>query len=75
MHHLSAIELREKFRTGETSAEVIVRHFLARIAQYDGQIGAFLRTSEERALNQAKALDAKRKAGGKLGSSPQFPSL
>lgn len=73
MHRLSAIQLRDKFCRGELSAETIVRHFLDRIATHDGKIGAFLRTLDERALAKAKALDAKRAAGQKLGKLAAIP--
>ncbi len=73
MHRLSAIELRDKFIRGELSAEAIVRHFLDRIAKYDGQIGSFLRTLDERAFAQARVLDAKRRNGQKLGKLAAIP--
>lgn len=59
MYKLSALELRDKFRRGECTAAAIVKHFLERIEKYDGQIGAFLTVFNERAMQQAKALDEK----------------
>lgn len=73
MHTLSAIEIRNKFCQGELSAVAIVQAFLDRISKYDSQIGAFLVVYQERALAQAKSLDAKRAAGGKLGKLAGVP--
>lgn len=73
MHHLSAIELRDKFKKGELSAAAIVKHFLDRIQKYDSQVGAFLKVYNERALKQAEALDAKRAAGKPLGKLAGIP--
>lgn len=73
MHHLTAIELREKFKDGTYSAVAITRHFLDRIKKYDGEVGAFLTVLEERALKQAAALDAKKAAGKPLGKLAGIP--
>lgn len=73
MHHLSAIEIRDKFIQGEVSAVSIVQFFLDRIAQYDKDVGAFLTVFNERALAKAKELDAKRAAGQKLGKLAGVP--
>lgn len=73
MHTLSAIEIRDKFLKGELSAEKIVRTFLERISKLDGKIGAFLTVFNERAIAKAKALDAKRAAGQKLGKLAAVP--
>lgn len=73
MHTLSAIELRDKFLAGTLSAVEITQTFLNRIQQYDGQIGAFLSVFPERALAKARALDEKRKQGGRLGKLAAIP--
>jgi len=73
MYSLSAIEIRDKFLKGETSAEAIVNYFLNRINLYDKQVGAFLAVFNERALAKAKELDAKRAAGQKLGKLAGIP--
>lgn len=67
MHRLTAIELREQVRKGERSAEEVARYFLQRIAQHDGDVGAFLSVLEERVISQARAIDAKRARGESLG--------
>lgn len=73
MHHLSAIEIRDKFLKGEVSAVSICETFLERIAKYDKEIGAFLSVFNERALNKAKELDAKLARGEKLGRLAAVP--
>lgn len=73
MHTLSAIELRDKFLKGESSAKEIVQHFLDRIRKYDGEVGAFLSVHEERALQKADSLDKKKASGGKMGKLAGIP--
>lgn len=73
MYTLSAIELRDKVHSGELSAVDIAQMFLTRIEENDHQVGAFLRTLKDRALTQAKAVDAKRAAGHKLGKLAGVP--
>ena len=67
MHTLSAIELHNKFLSGELSAVEITRFFLERIEKYDQQTGAFLTVFPEKALAKAAALDAKKAAGENVG--------
>lgn len=73
LHTLSATEIRGKFLSGELSAREITEYFLKRIRTYDGEIGAFLSSFDERALKNADALDAKRKSGTKLGKLAGIP--
>lgn len=73
MHHLSAIELRNKFLNGEYTALAITEYFLDRIEKYNPQIGAFLVVFKERALQKAKELDSKRAKGEKLGKLAAIP--
>lgn len=67
IHLLPAHEIHRLFTEGKLSAEEIVKAFLQRIDALNGQVGAFLAVYHERALNKARELDAKKKAGGKLG--------
>lgn len=73
MHHLSAIELNQKFVNGELKAEAIVSHFLERIHRLDPQVKAFLAVLDARALKKAKELDQKRARGEKLGRLAGVP--
>ena len=73
MYDLSAIEIRDSFLKGERSAVSIVQYFLNRIATYEGQIGAFLKVYEDKALAQAEELDKKRGAQKHLGKLAGIP--
>jgi aspartyl-tRNA(Asn)/glutamyl-tRNA(Gln) amidotransferase subunit A len=73
IHLLSAIQIRDQFLNGKLTAEQIVRHFLDRIKKYDGEIGAFLKVLDERALQKAKQLDERKKKGEKLGKLAGIP--
>ncbi len=73
MHTLSAIEIRDKFLRGECSATEITQTFLNRIKAHDQDVGAFLNVFNDRALEKAKALDAKQKSGQKLGKLAGIP--
>ncbi len=73
MHNLSAIELRNQFKAGKISAVDIISTFLKRIDQYNDQVGAFLTVFHEKALEKAKALDAKRASGASLGKLAGVP--
>ncbi len=54
--------------SGKKSASERVRHFLSEIEKRDGKLGAFIEVYDEWALEQAKKIDGKLKAGKKLGS-------
>lgn len=73
MYQLSAIEIRDKFLRGELTAAEITNHFLSRIKKYDGEIGAFLTTLDDRALKKAEELDKKRAANHPLGKLAGIP--
>lgn len=73
MHHLSAIELRNKFLHGEVSAISILEHFLQRIRRYDSDTGAFLHISEDRAQAVAEELDRNRTENKPLGRLAGVP--
>ncbi len=60
---LSMLELAAKLAAGEVSSVEATRACLARIAQVDGKVKAFLRWDEKGALAAAEASDARRKAG------------
>lgn len=66
LYLLSATELAEKLRAGETTSEELVKIFLDRIKHLDAEIHAFLFVDEEGALQTARQVDADRKTGKKL---------
>ncbi|GAA3988268.1 Asp-tRNA(Asn)/Glu-tRNA(Gln) amidotransferase subunit GatA [Thermobifida alba] len=70
---LSAAELGAAIASGETSAVEATQAYLDRIAAVDGQIHAFLHVAAEKALDQARAVDARRAAGEELGPLAGVP--
>ena len=66
---LSAHELAEKIQAGEVTSHEITQAFLDKIAQTDGDIGAFLHIGAEEALQVADEVDAQ-VAAGKEPASP-----
>ncbi|HLU97083.1 MAG TPA: Asp-tRNA(Asn)/Glu-tRNA(Gln) amidotransferase subunit GatA [Thermobifida alba] len=70
---LSAAELGAAIASGETSAVETTQAYLDRIAAVDGQIHAFLHVAAEKALDQARAVDARRAAGEELGPLAGVP--
>jgi len=73
MHRLSAVELRDAFLKGETTALAIANHYLKRIEAYGSSLGAFLKVLGPRVLLQAEALDKKRAQGKPLGKLAGVP--
>ena len=63
MHNKSIVELGRGLRAGEFSSEELTRSYLDRIAQFDTQLNSFVTVTGERALEQARAADARLRAG------------
>lgn len=59
-------DIREAVNSGATSATEIVAESLKRIAEKDGEIGAFLEVFNDDAMKAAVAVDARIKAGESL---------
>ena len=59
--------------TADATAEAITDAFLASIKSRDGQVKAYQFVDEEAVRAQAKAVDAKRKAGAPLGALAGVP--
>ncbi|ATB31546.1 Asp-tRNA(Asn)/Glu-tRNA(Gln) amidotransferase subunit GatA [Melittangium boletus] len=70
---LTLLELAEKLASGQTSSVEATRACLARIAQVDGKVKAFLRLDERGALAAAEASDARRASGTHLGPLDGVP--
>ena len=66
MHNKTLAELSAGLAAGEFSSLELTEHFLARIRQHDGRLNCFITVTEEQALAQARAADARR-AAGELG--------
>ena len=71
--HATAAELAARIASGEQSAEEVTRAHLDRIAAVDEQVHAFLAVDGERALSQARAVDAKRASGEPLAALAGVP--
>lgn len=69
----TAHELLQSLHRGDTSAEALTGEFLQAIRQRDPHIKAFLDVHETAALEQARAVDAKRKRGEPLGPLAGVP--
>src|SRR5688572_27327302 len=70
---LTLLELARKLASGETSSVEATRACLARIAQVDGKVKAFLRLDEHGALAAAEASDKRRKEGNPAGPLDGVP--
>ncbi|WP_439859643.1 Asp-tRNA(Asn)/Glu-tRNA(Gln) amidotransferase subunit GatA [Pseudomonas sp. MBLB4136] len=67
MHQLTLAEIARGLADKQFSAEELTRDLLARIQQLDPQLNSFISVTEELALTQAKAADARR-ANGESGA-------
>ncbi len=72
LHQKTAAELGRGIRAREYSSEEVTRHFLARIADGNPKLNAFITVCEERALADARRADAliARGEGGPLTGVP-----
>ncbi|MEU9759557.1 Asp-tRNA(Asn)/Glu-tRNA(Gln) amidotransferase subunit GatA [Streptomyces sp. NPDC047985] len=70
---LTAAAIAEKIASGELTAVEVTEAHLARIDAVDEKVHAFLHVDREGALAQARAVDAKRAAGEKLGPLAGVP--
>jgi aspartyl-tRNA(Asn)/glutamyl-tRNA(Gln) amidotransferase subunit A len=75
MHPLarSAADLVAAVRSGDLTAVACTEAFLDRIESVDANVQAFLAVDRGRALDQAAAIDARRKAGQPLGALAGLP--
>jgi aspartyl-tRNA(Asn)/glutamyl-tRNA(Gln) amidotransferase subunit A len=69
----TAGQLLDLLRRGDTSAEALTGEFLQVIRRRDPQVRAFLRVDEAAALDQARAVDGKRRRGEPLGPLAGVP--
>jgi len=67
MHQLTLAEIARALADKQFSAEELTRSLLARIDQLDPQLNSFISVTEEQAVAQAKAADARR-ANGETGA-------
>ncbi|MBI4060363.1 MAG: Asp-tRNA(Asn)/Glu-tRNA(Gln) amidotransferase subunit GatA [Elusimicrobia bacterium] len=69
----SAVQIAEAVKKGEMTAEAVAAAHFARIGKLDATVKAFLAVTKERALEQARRVDEKRKKGGTLGALAGVP--
>ena len=67
MHDQGVTETAARVQKGETTAEATTEAALARIAQLNPAVNAFSHVAGEKAIAQARAVDAKRARGDKPG--------
>ncbi len=70
---LSATKLSSVVKNGEATAEAVALAHFARIEKLDGTVKAFLAVTKDLALEQARAVDQKRKKGETLGALAGVP--
>ena len=70
---MTIFEIVNAIETGTKTAEEITRYYLAQIKEKNPQINAFVEVFEADALAQAKAVDAKKARGEKLGALAGVP--
>jgi len=70
---LTAVEIAALVAGGEASAEEVTRAHLDRVAAVDERVHAFLHVDTEGALDAARAVDARRRAGEPLGPLAGVP--
>ncbi len=69
----SVVEIATGVQRGELTAEQATSRALAQIARHNAELGAFLHVAREEALEQARAVDAKRARGEALGPMAGVP--
>ena len=68
-----AVEIARRVAAGETSAEAVTREHLDLISRRDAGLDAFLAVTADRALAQARRVDAEIAAGGRPGPLAGVP--
>ena len=63
LHTYTLKALSDGLTRGDFSSRELTQHFLARIAQYDGQLNSFITLCGDQALKQADAADVARAQG------------
>jgi aspartyl-tRNA(Asn)/glutamyl-tRNA(Gln) amidotransferase subunit A len=64
---MSACSIRDLIATGDVSATEVTEHFLGRLEEHDATLHTFTDLDRDGAVEQAKAADAARSHGEKLG--------
>ncbi|HEY0216851.1 MAG TPA: amidase [Cellulomonas sp.] len=80
LHDRTAVDLREDLRSGDLTATALTEHYLSRIDRRDGDLGAFVTVTADRARERAASVDRKSTTGttgttGVDGTTPAAPVL
>nr|WP_255769301.1 amidase [Pseudarthrobacter sulfonivorans] len=75
LHKMPAVQLRDSLRSGELSARETAAHFLARIAERNPLLGAFITVTAEQAMADAGAADDRFARLRKSSATTAGPSL
>ena len=67
LHHLTALEQLDWLRRGEVTPRELAEHYLERIDRLDGDLGAFVTVTPERALERADAVAGTPHSRGAVG--------
>jgi aspartyl-tRNA(Asn)/glutamyl-tRNA(Gln) amidotransferase subunit A len=73
MTNLSASDLLPSLARGEFTSEAVTAAFLQAIREREPKIKAFLHVDEAGAIEQARAIDARRRTGGRVGALGGLP--
>ena len=69
----TAAGLLKGYEAGEWTAEEVARTYLDRAEKLDGKLHVFLHRDADKSLEQARAVDEKRKKGARLGALAGVP--
>jgi aspartyl-tRNA(Asn)/glutamyl-tRNA(Gln) amidotransferase subunit A len=69
----TATELLADLEAGHLQSVEVTQAFVEQIERHDGQVGAFLRVDRDQALEQAAAVDQKRRQGQPVGRLAGLP--
>ncbi len=69
----TAVQWKQSLENGECSSEELAKIYLDRIQKLDASLGAFISVDTEGAIEQARAIDARRKRGERLGVLAGLP--
>lgn len=73
LYELTVHELKEKLEKKEITAEEITQSYVDRMAEKEKDVKAFVTTTEEQALQNAKKMDEKRAKGEKVSPFAGIP--
>ena len=73
IYELTVHELVDKLESGELTSEEITKSYIDRIKEVDPEVKAYISVMEDEAIEKAREIDKKRKAGEKLNKFAGIP--